>query len=259
MKKYIKKFHSLLFRVTNYLLKFSGYRVNRVILSDYQVIQKLIQDVPVKFIDIGANEGQSVDNALDYFNVSLIHSYEPLVNESILNKVQKWGGKLTVYCEAVGCNGRTQLYMNQRSQLNSTLPFSSNYRYKSARDDIGSIEVDCVTLDKVIDRIDLTNQTINILKIDTQGNEFNVLNGSKYLGLGIIDFVIIELLTVEKYQGIIDYSRSINILSNYGFKLIKISSYDEQTMIDGVLQATELNLLLIHNNTIEKLNLPIHL
>ena len=94
MKIYIRKFHSLLFRVTNYLLKFSVYRVNRVILSDYQVIQKLVQDVPVKFIDIGANEGQSVDNALDCFNVSLIHSYEPLVNENILNKVQKWGGSL---------------------------------------------------------------------------------------------------------------------------------------------------------------------
>ena len=149
--------------------------------------------------------------------------------------------------------------MNQRSQLNSTLPFSSNYRYRSAGDDTGSIEVDCVALDKVIDRIDLTDQTINILKIDTQGNEFNVLNGSKYLGHRLIDFVIIELLTVEKYQGIIDYSRSINLLSNYGFKLIKFTSYDEQTMIDEVLQATELNLLLVHHNTIEKLNLPIHI
>lgn len=149
--------------------------------------------------------------------------------------------------------------MNQRSQLNSTLPFSTDYRYRSAGDDTGSIEVDCVALDKVIDRIDLTDHTINILKIDTQGNEFNVLNGSKYLGLGLIDFVIIELLTVEKYQGIVDYSISINLLSNYGFKLIKISSYDEQTMIDGVLQASELNFLLVHHNTIKKLNLPIHI
>lgn len=255
----MKRMLKLLLKVIRYFFLFFGYRITKEILNDYEVIRKLIEDAPVKFIDIGANEGQSVDNALDCFNVSLIHSYEPLVNENILNKVQKWGGKLKLYSEAVGCNGRTQLYMNQRSQLNSTLPFSTDYRYRSAGDDTGSIEVDCVALDKVIDRIDLTDHTINILKIDTQGNEFNVLNGSKYLGLGLIDFVIIELLTVEKYQGIVDYSISINLLSNYGFKLIKISSYDEQTMIDGVLQASELNLLLVHHNTIKKLNLPIHI
>ena len=92
----------MLFKVTNYLLKFSGYRVNRVILSDYQVIQKLTQDVPVKFIDIGASEGQSFDNALDSFNVLLIHSYEPLVNESVLNKVQKWGGNLQFIARQLG-------------------------------------------------------------------------------------------------------------------------------------------------------------
>lgn len=98
----MKRMLKLLLKVIRYFFLFFGYRITKEILNDYEVIRKLIEDAPVKFIDIGANEGQSVDNALDCFNVSLIHSYEPLVNENILNKVQKWGGSLNYIPRQLG-------------------------------------------------------------------------------------------------------------------------------------------------------------
>lgn len=253
MKTYIKK--SL-----NLLLSFFGYIIKKKSLSDYEVIYKLIGHSTVKFIDIGANKGQSIDNALKYLNIKLIHSYEPLFNDYLNLKIKNYekieGLKIYIHYEAVGCIGKVNLHLNQKSQLNSIKQFSNDYQYKYSGADLGTIQVDCVKLDQVIGKMELSDATVNILKIDTQGNEFNVLSSSSFLAMGIIDFIIIELITIEKYIGIEDFSLSISAITDYGFKLIQLSSFIEP-ILKGVFQTTELNLLFVHKNTIKRLDLPI--
>jgi hypothetical protein len=84
--------------------------------------------------------------------------------------------------------------------------------------------------------------TINILKIDTQGNEFGVLKDIAEVQEGLVDFIIIELITIEKYQGIEPYSNVLKLIVDAGFVLLKLEPYIEN-FPRNLLQITEINLL----------------
>lgn len=65
-----------------------------------------------------------------------------------------------------------------------------------------------------------------ILKIDTQGFEYEVLKGAdECIRNGLVKYVIIELMTLQKYENTLLYNDIMETLHSSGFKLWDINPH----------------------------------
>ena len=75
------------------------------------------------------------------------------------------------------------------------------------------------------------NILIDLCKIDTQGEEFNILKGMSYfLRKKLIRLIKIELTISRSYNSTeVDYAKIINFMTKYDYKLVTISKikYDK--------------------------------
>ena len=72
-----------------------------------------------------------------------------------------------------------------------------------------------------------------VLKVDTQGFEYEVLKGAENsIKAGIFKWVIIELMTVEKYESAHLYTDIMSILHTNGYSIWDIypSYYEPDTL-----------------------------
>jgi len=112
-------------------------------------------------------------------------------------------------------NGFSYVYAKQYDPWSITINASASDTY----DVRGKVEVK--TLDKLAEEFNLTK--IDLVKIDVDGEEISVINGSKKLLLnGIIDEIIIEIHKQEFLQIL------INFFVKYGYKyLLKRSAFSK--------------------------------
>ena len=92
----------------------------------------------------------------------------------------------------------------------------------SARDEIlkninHSFLVDCIRLDDFFKK----NEKVDLLKIDTQGNELNVLKGSRKL-LKNVKFIKLELMLYDYYEKSYSFSDIEIFLKKFNFKIFNI-------------------------------------
>lgn len=77
--------------------------------------------------------------------------------------------------------------------------------------------VDCISLDDFFKK----NKRVDLLKIDTQGNELNVLKGSKKL-LKNVKFIKLELMLYDYYEKNYFFSDIELFLKKFNFKIFNI-------------------------------------
>ena len=161
------------------------YRLNFVKFLKKNNINKL--DV---IFDIGAHKGESINFFNKYFKVKKIYSFEPSpINFAKLEKyINNKKFKPLIILENLGLGIRTE-----KKQLNQTIEsssstfneinYDSNYYNKkkkllnffSNKKYISKIDVNIISLKTYI--INNKIDKIDLLKIDTEGFEFNVLSG----------------------------------------------------------------------------------
>lgn len=214
----MEKLKNLILKAVN----FTGYTISR---SDYSRLYSVLNQFDIDLVlDVGANIGQFGSSLRASGYKGKIVSFEPLEDaHTQLKKLSKTDIKWKAHPRvAVGdCDGKIEINIAGNSESSSILPMlelHSDVAKGSAY--IGKVLVNIVKLDSVAQQY-IHNSKSPFLKIDTQGYEWAVLDGSKEI-LPRIKGILCELSLVELYKGQHLWIDILNRLENEGFTLWSI-------------------------------------
>ncbi len=193
---------------------------------------KFVEKKEIEVIDVGAHFGETVKLFNNNFKIKKIHCFEASpINFDILQKNIK-KNNLTKICElnklGVGFENYNS-FINQTEESSSStineFNFDSKYfkkklkilNVKNASNFYKKIPIKIISLDNYIEEQKI--KKIDILKIDTEGFEFNVIKGLNE------KYQIIKLIYFEHhFDDMIKKNYKFNdinqLLVNFGFKKI---------------------------------------
>jgi FkbM family methyltransferase len=200
-------------------------------------IQRLSQtwhySIDVLF-DVGANDGQTIRRVRDRFGNCRIIAFEPHP-KAFLNLTEnvKWASNVELVNLALGSEGGDKVMFEYNcSLMNSLLPNAQGaVRWGlEAR----HIEVHCTTLDSFCSDYDI--KWIDVLKIDTEGFDFDVLKGaSSMLARQAVKFIYFEFNDISP-RG--DASGGAlapidQLIRPHGYRFI--ATYNDYVVLEGEL------------------------
>lgn len=183
--------------------------------------------------DVGANAGQSIEWFKRVWPTGILHSFEPSpktfeslkANASSYEDVHFNNAALGNRC------AKMELLENTDSSMSSLLE-PGKYAWGELK---GKTEIDVITLDDYCATHNIAH--IDILKIDTQGYEYEVLQGAtRMLSKKSIALAYLELIFSEQYKNIVPADKTIGLLREAGFQLI---TFYDQFYQDNVLSWTD--------------------
>ena len=209
------------------ILNYFFYFHQKKILNFFK--QKFSNQMTV--VDVGAHFGETIKKLKKNFNIKKIYSFEASpINFNILEK--NFPDNLLdveIYNIALGAHS-SESYINQTIESSSSTinSINKNSKYldrklkvlKIKNDDlvINKIPIKIISLDEFIETKKIQN--IDILKIDTEGYEFNVLKGLKK------NYHMIKMIYFEHhYDDMIlknyNFSDIYKVLNDYGFLMVR--------------------------------------
>lgn len=237
MKQFIRRVYNAL-----------GYEIHRRVGDAYPertnpfLQQKVLLDRvldPVIF-DVGAHVGTVTRQYRLLFPNATIYSFEPFP-ESFEKLRDSFASDRLVHSYQLGFADRIGIAVfnvNIEATTNSLLPTDaagSSFWGDKVLDTTQHIEVEITTLDAFCQDHDVKH--IDILKIDTQGAEKLVLQGSdRMLQEKSISYVYAEMLVVPTYQGQAKFHELIEFLDNRGYSLFSIYNPDYRSGSNRLLQ-----------------------
>jgi len=122
------------------------------------------------FIDVGANKGYKIDQAILVNKHTKILAFEPFYKYfTFLKKKYHKSLQVSIFNKAVDKNISSKyFYYNNKKIDEEAFSLIKNSRFNKKK------KVFTTTLDK-----ELENTNVDIIKIDVEGSEYNVLQGSK--------------------------------------------------------------------------------
>lgn len=197
------------------IVRFRGVSMGVNPIVDMQQFLKG-QGAPL-ILDVGANDGKSIDAFKRAFPDCTIHSFEP--SPTTYEQLQAHCCRLkgvTAWNLGVGsCNSTLQLQENERSVMSSFLSPGEVCGGRIVR----TTDVQVVTLDSFCMEQDI--DFIHVLKSDTQGFDFEVLKGAGLLmkenRIGLIYF---EFTFSEMYKGLPSFHEVFGHLLDNNFALV---------------------------------------
>jgi FkbM family methyltransferase len=166
------------------------------------------------FIDIGAYIGKFTETMLDFFPQAKGVLFEPTISnyDLLKNKFVDKSNIDIVNCALDSKMGTKKLYCTEDSAQNSLLPFDS----KDTKFDESEVETD--TLDNFF--INLKSlEKIDLIKIDTQGNDVNVLKGGVNSILKYKPAILMEIIFVPLYKSQGNYYEQFEFMKELNYKL----------------------------------------
>lgn len=199
-----------------------GYTISRFTPGrDYlEDVKFFLQGQPRPMIfDVGANRGQSVDRFRAAFPEAVVHSFEPSPSTfSILE--QHCRGKSGVHTWNYGVGsapGTLPLLENTDPEMTSFLEPSEFAFEKGHVKQTTNVEV--VTLDSFAASHGI--DFIHLLKVDTQGFEFEVFKGAERLMCeNKIALLYFEFNFSDMYKGLPSFHTVYDFLLNHNFSLV---------------------------------------
>lgn len=191
-------------------------------------IIKFLEDKSIiTVIDIGSHKGEFINSILNISSVTNIISFEPQKNIfEILQKSFSKNAKINLNNLAVAeKTGKKIMQINKLSDtstLNEIDNSSLFFKFKSLllnekNSIINQEEVSATTIDLFFKNKKFTDKTL--MKIDTEGYEYNVLNGSQNK-IKEITYILIENQFSKMYKNA-DFNDCHLFLINNNFKLLK--------------------------------------
>lgn len=130
---------------------------------------------PVRTIfDVGANQGKMAERLLRIFPEAEVYAFEPAAKAfALLSEKARSQPRLHAYHMALGATtGEATLYLNDNEEM-------CTLRDNQARGAAGETKIKVDTLDRFChEHADLRGNTLDLLKIDTEGFEIEVLKGA---------------------------------------------------------------------------------
>jgi FkbM family methyltransferase len=202
-----------------------GYNIRKQEIIDKSndpiwVVSKILDLEKVNLVvDAGASIGDITIKFTEDFPNSEVHALEPFPKFfEILNEKSKIYNRIIPYaCALSNTNGKALLNINKSEGTNSLLntEFHKSNPHSSLLETKGTIEVETKTLDKIFPK-----ETIDLLKLDLQGGEYNALKGAEnLLKHGRIKCIICEVMFQKSYKNQSNGSELILYLEEQGFKI----------------------------------------
>jgi len=172
-------------------------------------------------LDIGANEGQTIDMLSVAWPNATIHAFEPSSTVFSQLRARYHDNNIVLHNVAVGCLAEKREFINYaKSDLSSFLELARRpgSRFGGVRE-TSRETVDVVTVDEFLVRHSVDN--VSLLKTDTQGFDLEVLEGaSESLERGLIQNVLVELNFVPLYHGQANAQQITDKLARHGLYLV---------------------------------------
>jgi len=227
-----------------YLINLLRNHVHQPKILDY--LLKL--DIKNAF-DIGAHEGETLEYFLKIESIKKIHSFEPqiLIYNKLFNKYNS-NNKIVLNNLALSNNIKDKVFfINALSSTSSFSLLDNNSLWLKVKNIIlneknlikDSISLKTSTIDDYVNKINI--DTIDLLKIDTEGHELEVLMGAqKTIKEKKIKYLLIELHLSKMYK---NYSK-IEIemfLKKNNFILLKSFKFPFHTFVDNLYKYNKTN------------------
>ena len=194
--------------------------------KEFNLIKPFLNLNPTILVDVGVNKGNYADVLIENYPDATIYLFEPqkYLYDLLLNKYRLLN-KIKLFNLALDENdGEATLIKGFEGDGEASI---YNRKYLKNKKKLEE-KVKCKRLDNII-----TNQKIDFIKIDVEGNEMKVLNGIKKIIHNIkiiqIEFGGTWIDSRFFYRDLFDFFKKYNfelyrIIPN---KLIKIHEYDE--------------------------------
>lgn len=194
----------------NYIISLIDYPNKLKVLKFFK---KSLNNDFLNIIDIGGHKGETLEFFLDNFNVNKIFAFEP--NKKLFTKIKKKfiDTRIHLFNFGVGLkNERKKLNLTIDSASSTINKINTNTEYfkrkkkflvfgKKKSFFLGVQDIEVVNLSEFILN---KEKKIDILKIDTEGYEFNILQGIHQLDFKKIRFIYFEhhydLMIDKKYK-----------------------------------------------------------
>jgi FkbM family methyltransferase len=230
-------------RVNPFLRKIRGLlkAYHQVQLPSDVLNSKLLKFTSPLVFDVGANVGQfGVDLYAAGFKGQMV-SFEP--GTEAFNGLQRTASKRMGWSTrnlALGSkSGQVQLNVSSNKGLSSSIrPF--HHRHSANFPNVNTVRQQMVVISTIKEQIEsnFSKQCPHLLKIDSQGFEFDVLIGcDEYLRQ--IPLIFLEASLRPLYEGECDFLTIHNYLRNEGFTLTNIFAENRDTFGD-ILQINAL-------------------
>ena len=179
-----------------------------------------------KIIDIGAHKGEFLENMLKIEKINSFYVFEPqkkIFNE--LNEKFSKNKKITLFNFAMDKEiTNKKLKINKLSTTSSLAEINEKSLYLKVKNlltfsksnFVDEYEIQTNTVDKIFEKISLQK---TLLKIDVEGFEKNVIEGSK-MKLKEIPFILLENQFGNHYKNN-DFEDIIKLLLEQNFKIYK--------------------------------------
>jgi FkbM family methyltransferase len=202
--------------------------------------QKMLvgQKDEVVIFDVGAHHGQTALKYNSLFKNCQIYAFEPFIDSFNILK-----DKVSIYENVKAFNlalskdiGQVPFNLNSSSGTNSILPTSAEAAItwdKNKLETAETILVNSTTLDDFITKKNISQ--IDILKLDTQGSEYLVIEGAKEcIKKGKIKLIYMEIILMPTYVGQKHFDEILFLLRTNNFKLFDI--YNNNYSANGELR-----------------------
>ncbi len=195
--------------------------------NENKLLKRIFKNKKINIVDIGCNLGTYVDLIHKNLNVKKIYAFEPsitsykflkkkyqnyknmeILNEAVTNKLKK----ATFYEREIS---------SQSSLMKKRNDFIKNLKNKSI------YKINCCTLDFFHKRNN-KKEIYDLVKIDCEGEDFNVLKGSQKL----LKNNQIKLLKIEITFKKNNFFNIIHFLNKYKYQIISITKikYEDQKL-----------------------------
>lgn len=254
-------------RVVKKLFKMFGYTISgstdQAVYTDPIVEQKKLFGTGGKIVvfDVGAHVGQTTLLYNHFFKNSTIYAFEPFLES--FNILKQNAGKypnIKIFNTALGNKiGMVDFHVNNSTYTNSILSTHQQAATtwgENILDTKETIKVKSTTLDDFIEKMNI--EQIDILKIDTQGTEYYVIEGAlKSIEKEKIRLVYLEILTMPTYKDQKYFDEVLSLLRLNGFHLYNLYNFSntalgELRQIDAIFLSDKFYLQL--HNSAGKLN-----
>lgn len=176
------------------------------------------------FMDVGANSGQTIEFVNRIFRNATIYSFEP-TSTLVTDLKRKYGHSKQIHIEQLALsdnNGQIEFYQSEFSPTNSCLEPNAaiyekfNQPLAATLANSSKISVPCMKLDDWYN----TKQDIDIIdivKIDTQGFEYNVIKGGIETLKNHVKLLYFEIQYLEFYKDATPFYKTFELLYENGF------------------------------------------
>jgi len=230
-----------------------GYKLNKV-KSTENHLTYLKSNFNIKTIfDVGAHHGETALEYSKFFPTSKIYSFEPFYDsfEKLENNISSITNVKTFNIGLSNKTSSMEFNINEGSPTNSILRLSDNAPNtwdNSGLNHKNHLECQFKTIDDFMSKNEI--EEIDLLKIDTQGSEYLVLEGAeKVFQKSKIKTIYMEIIIGDTYVGQKSLSYYLNKMESYEFKLQGFYDLTFNTKSDLI----QLDALFIHKNFINKI------